>query len=392
MAVVRELLEIYQLKDMKVLTGFGGLENRVGTVTVMEVPEVTQFLRGDDFLITSLYSIGNDVTKQCELVESLLKTRSACLAIKLGKYAERISDEMMELADKNDFPILFIPPEMTYIQIIMSVMNVILTEKNMEDIQEKFLQDILFETYSDEKIMFERGRILDIYLQNNVFQTVIIQPADKAGLDDQRRKMLRFMTRQLLAYVRGLQMVETGSMLMLKNHAVLLVEGKTAEDLERGSVFLKEELLKRMKSGFSHSSWKIGIGCSGSGLGGIRKSYETALKVIETGAMLKENEDIYTYRELELYCRLREMLMQNPVSFYEEVFGKIKSEELIRTLDTYYECDCSMEQTAKVMYTHKNTIKYRINKIKELTGLDVKKQEDNFKINLMLLERKLRGR
>lgn len=392
MPVVRELLEIYQIKDMKVVTGAGGLDNRVGTVTVMEVPEVAQFLRGDDFLITSLYSIGNDVEKQCRLVKDLLKTKSACLAIKLGKYAKKISEEMLEIADKNDFPILLIPSDMTYIQIIMSVMNVILTEKNMEEILEKLIQDILFQTYSDEKIMIERGRILDIDLKNDVFQTVVIQPAGKKELDEKGGKMLKFMSRQLLAYVRSLKLIETCSLLNLKNHAVLVIEGKSKEDLEKGSVFLKAELLKRMKSGFHHSSWKMGMGCTDSGLEGIRRSYETALKVIETGAILKENEDIYTYGELEIYCQLREMMIHNPVNFYQEVLGKIQNEELTKTLETYYDCECSMEETAKVMFTHKNTIKYRIKKIRDLTGLDVKKQEDSFKIYLMLLEKKLKGK
>ncbi len=49
-----------------------------------------------------------------------------------------------------------------------------------------------------------------------------------------------------------------------------------------------------------------------------------------------------------------------------------------------------MEQAANVLFTHKNTIKYRINKIKELTGLDVKKQEDNFKMYLMILAKRFK--
>ncbi|GEM_PF-477693 len=391
MPVVRELLDIYQLKDIKVLAGSGGLENRVGTVTVMEVPETTRYLRGDDFLITSLYSVGNDTQKQCDLVHGLLETKSACLAIKLGKYAERLSDEMLEIANQNEFPILFIPPDMTYIQIIMSVMNVILTEKSMEDILEKFVQDVLFETYSDEQIMIERARILDINLTNNVFQTVIIQFTDDEVIPERQQKMLKFMARQLLTYVREFQKIETASLLTLKNHAVLLLEGRSPEALEDSITYLKQELLKRMNHGFPRSSWKLGMGRIDSGLAGIRKSYTTARKAIQTGLLLMEDEDIYIYQELKLYCQLREMLMQNSISFYKEGLGKVENEALIQTLEAYYACDCNLDQTAQAMFTHKNTVKYRIKKIKELTGLDVKRQEDSFKIHLMLLEKKLRG-
>ena len=78
-----------------------------------------QWLRGDDFLITSLYSIGDDEEKQCRLLYDLMETHSACLAIKTGKYAHYISDKMIAIADKNHFPLLRIPYEMTYIDIIM---------------------------------------------------------------------------------------------------------------------------------------------------------------------------------------------------------------------------------------------------------------------------------
>lgn len=391
MPVVRELLDIYQLRDIKVLAGMGGLENRVGTVTVMEVPETTRYLRGDDFLITSLYSVGKDAEKQCELVHGLLETKSACLAIKLGKYAEQLSQEMLKIANDNEFPLLLIPPDMTYIQIIMSVMNAILTEKSMEAILEKFVQDVLFETYSDEQLMVERARILDINLTADVFQMVIIQFTGDEVIPERQQKMLKFMSRQLLAYVREFQQIETASLLTLKNHAVLLLEGKSPEALEANSTYLKQELLKRMNHGFPHSSWKMGMGCIAGGLAGIRQSYTSARKVIETGLLLREDEDIYIYQDLKLYCQLREMLMQNSISFYKEGLGNIENEALIQTLEVYYACDCNLDQTAQEMYTHKNTVKYRLKKIKELTGLDVKRQEDSFKIHLMLLEKKLRG-
>ena len=54
--------------------------------------------------------------------------------------------------------------------------------------------------------------------------------------------------------------------------------------------------------------------------------------------------------------------------------------------------DSNMDETASRMHTHKNTIKYRLHKIKELTGLDVRCQADNFKLYFMVLEKKLCGR
>ena len=55
MAKLRELLKFKSLKNLELVTSTECLDVNVGTVTVMEVPDVIQWLRGDDFLITSLY-------------------------------------------------------------------------------------------------------------------------------------------------------------------------------------------------------------------------------------------------------------------------------------------------------------------------------------------------
>lgn len=41
------------------------------------------------------------------------------------------------------------------------------------------------------------------------------------------------------------------------------------------------------------------------------------------------------------------------------------------------------------MHTHRNTIKYRLHRLQELTGLDLKNPKDNFKLYLAVLARKL---
>lgn len=55
MAKLRELLEFKSLRNLKLVTNTECLDVNVGTVTVMEVPDVIQWLKGDDFLITSLF-------------------------------------------------------------------------------------------------------------------------------------------------------------------------------------------------------------------------------------------------------------------------------------------------------------------------------------------------
>ena len=48
-----------------------------------------------------------------------------------------------------------------------------------------------------------------------------------------------------------------------------------------------------------------------------------------------------------------------------------------------------LELVAERMHTHRNTIKYRLHRLQELTGLDLKNPKDNFKLYLAVLARKL---
>lgn len=75
MAKVKDLLCIPVLKDIKILAGKSGLDRPVEHVTVMEVPDIKRWLKGNDFLITSFYSVRKGVEEQCRLIEELADTQ-----------------------------------------------------------------------------------------------------------------------------------------------------------------------------------------------------------------------------------------------------------------------------------------------------------------------------
>ncbi|RCX18478.1 PucR-like helix-turn-helix protein [Fontibacillus phaseoli] len=60
-------------------------------------------------------------------------------------------------------------------------------------------------------------------------------------------------------------------------------------------------------------------------------------------------------------------------------------EEMLTTLETFFQMDCNVSETAKRLYIHRNTLMYRIDKIKQETGLDVRTFRDAVLINLELL-------
>ncbi len=388
MVCLRDLLQLEQLEELEVIAGKGGTGTSIETVTVMEVPDIVQYLKGNDFLITSLYFVGNDKDKQMEVVQNLIESPCACLGIKMGRYVDELSSEVQQLAEEHNFPILRIPPTLTYIDIIMTIMNTILIEKDMEGVREKLIHDILFGSKEKDYLLIERAKLLNILLDKTFFQVMVVKNMVTEALNQFDTKYMKFMSKQLCVYVEGLAEVKSCHLLLLESHAVLLCAGYTKKSLENANVNITREIKRRMPSE-KKASWKIGIGSSGKGVTEIRKSYSFALDMIQLGYTLKQKENLYCYKELDIYCHLQTLFLKSSTTFYKEMFSKIESKELLETVEVYYDCNCNLDATAKRLFAHKNTVKYRLNKLKELTGLDVKSQEDSFKLQFMLLEKKI---
>ena len=68
MAKVSDLLKLPALRGAKVVAGCSRLDRKVEYVTVMEVPDIKRWLKGNDFLITSFYSVRKSEEEQCRLI------------------------------------------------------------------------------------------------------------------------------------------------------------------------------------------------------------------------------------------------------------------------------------------------------------------------------------
>ena len=89
---------------------------------------------------------------------------------------------------------------------------------------------------------------------------------------------------------------------------------------------------------------------------------------------------VHHYRDMEMYCVMKELIKNQKDSLYRNILSKIENTEMLDTLNVYFEANQNIEETAARMYAHKNTIKYRLQRIKDLTGMDIKNFNDSFKL------------
>jgi PucR family transcriptional regulator, purine catabolism regulatory protein len=127
---VEQVLGTHAFKASKTLGGFKGLQRNVSTVTVAEVPDAANWLRGGELVCTTAYFISKGIKYQIEWIKSLVDNGASALAIKTSRFLGQVPESIINIADHLNFPIIEMPSDITWPSVIESVMNLLLDVQN----------------------------------------------------------------------------------------------------------------------------------------------------------------------------------------------------------------------------------------------------------------------
>jgi len=127
---VRDLIELTVLKESHVLAGIGGLDKRVTKVNVMEVPDIVDWVRSGEFLLTTAYSIKDNIEILNTIIPALSDLGLAGMGIKTKRFVDVLPVSVLATADAHNFPLIEIPYEVSYSDIMMPVMSELLNRQS----------------------------------------------------------------------------------------------------------------------------------------------------------------------------------------------------------------------------------------------------------------------
>lgn len=153
--------------------------------------------------------------------------------------------------------------------------------------------------------------------------------------------------------------------------------------------------LSKIRSDFQRlcqrdSNIYVGIGTTADQIRDIHKSYHNANTAYQlTKTVIPKN--LLDYDELGIYKILADV---KEVSIYpafvKETLGtlidydKQNHKEYLKILDEYFRHECSIIETSKALYCHKNTLTYKLHKIRDILGYDIHSNENRTKIMVAL--------
>lgn len=125
----RELLALPLLAESVVLAGGEGLDKMVRQINVMEVPDVTDWVRPGEFLMTTGYPFHNQPGAFLRLIRDLSAKGVVALGVKTKRFLNEIPREVIELANELQFPLIELPVQTVFSDVIREVMELVLSSE-----------------------------------------------------------------------------------------------------------------------------------------------------------------------------------------------------------------------------------------------------------------------
>lgn len=126
---VKELLESEEFREYKLAAGKLGENRKILAVSVMDAPDIYQWLRGGEILITTGYLFKENIEFLSFLVRKIYEANAAALFIKIGRFIDEIPQDVIELANQLHFPIVIMPLPCAFIDVINPVLSKIIWEQ-----------------------------------------------------------------------------------------------------------------------------------------------------------------------------------------------------------------------------------------------------------------------
>jgi len=136
----------------------------------------------------------------------------------------------------------------------------------------------------------------------------------------------------------------------------------------------------------------VGIGTTVTGVKELSSSFKEAQIALEVGKVFDTEKPIISYDNLGIARLIYQLPTTLCDMFLREVFkkGSISSldQETLFTIQRFFENNLNVSETSRGLFVHRNTLVYRLEKIKKLTGLDLREFDHAIVFKVALMVRK----
>ncbi|KOF57492.1 MULTISPECIES: PucR family transcriptional regulator [Clostridium] len=355
---VKEALSLDILQGFEVIAGRKGLSNKINHVAVWdyETPKlIEENFSPEDFALTTLVAIRDRIDELYGAVEMMIKVGISCLAIK-NIYFDHIPDEVIDLADKNNFPIMTFKD--TFTEDVIVIVNKAIDEKKEYENLALKIDDILYKNLNEISIKKIAHKININFKEQNIVAFCKKKNNKLVGIKSFSDKEMEEACSKVIPYKDGYILINT------------------FEDAKQNDI--DKIILRRLKWwGFSEKEYVIGISSLYENLGSLSKAIQESLYAFKYSIIYKKQ--ISFFSEIGINKMIIPIL-DNPwvMKYYKEMieplidYDKNHETELLKTAVKYVENNGDMKATGEELFQHSNTIRYRIERVNKILNENCK--------------------
>lgn len=249
------------------------------------------------------------------------------------------------------------------IQVIGHLLNVLAPSMYMIQNQEyeDMRRGVFFELLCGKRILFSMAKKQADYLEwgmNDIFQLCVIK-VPKGYNETSSKTMICNMIRRssLNTYIT----VTGNEIVVIFN--LKYIDKKSLLDIIQKAI--REE-----------KAFKIGISSPMNGIMELKKYHDQARGAIEYGCLMHPKQQTFFFYDYALYYMFESndpettFYAMHPDILYLDKLDREKDTQWLMLLKTYFDNECSLVNTAKALYVHRNTLVYRLGKLRELVHYD----------------------
>ena len=368
--------------QLTLVAGGNGYRNAVTWVHIVEDSYIIPYFHGSELAVTTGIKAVQDPEWLFALVKELNARDAAGLVINIGPYVSCIPQEILDYADREEFPLLTMPWKISVADMVKIFCTRIISERQESALLDRALLDAILKRgdFAEHQEVLGPRWGPDCLMTVIVFQ--IVESEDSA----------HSLEEQGYAFINRLRRFKTINNLTAARFGVVSYEGTrmvVSNQVDRKWIpELLQIIMDVYADAYRAKSLYIGVGIEVKGITELNRSClraQTAMRMaIYRRVPYVRFEDMGIYQIL-FSVKDTEVLH----AYADNLLGPIEDEReqkqgYLELLQAYIDHDRSLEQTAAALYLHRNTVNYRLQKLRELLGSPLKTVEDLFPYQLAL--------
>ena len=369
--------------EMKFLAGKNGWANSISWVHLLEDTTIIQNFWGKEVAVTT--GLGFPEKEDwMRLARNLNRYHASGLIINVGQYIREIPEELMAYCDENDLPLLTVPWEVRLSDMIKDFSIRVFVQDNTD---EQIATALIAAIETPDNQTAYRKELWQYFDVDGSFQVLLMTCEGLDAMDMVERRKLSYRIQVYLADI-----TPPARFFYYNSDFVLVANAVQEEALYQ----LIEGAIKRGEKRMPERKLRVGIGSKCMDISRLSVSYRRAKAAVQMA--MTQKRQVVKFDDCGLY---RLLYMVEDTGVLQEIeteclaaleeYDRKYNAGYVETLQSYLKHNGSIQAVAEELYTHRNTVLYRLGNIRKVLGNELKTPEERLPYQMAFYIRSMHG-